>query len=236
MKRNRIMSDMNEVWKDIKDYEGLYQVSNLGHIRTLNYRQRVGEVRIMSLLKRSGHLHAVLSKKGCKEKRPLVHRLVFEAFYRRLLPNEVVHHLNLQKTCNIWTNLVAWDETRHKQFHMRGNLFNVGKHQSQETKDKVKATKIKNGTWCKKCSEETKQKLSEAKKGTHPSQQTRKKLSETAKGRVISQQTKQKMSISLKGKVPWNKGKKTGPRSEETKQKISLSHKRRKINNESTSF
>ena len=44
------------------------------------------------------------------------------------------------------------------------------------------------------------------------------------------------MSISLKGKVPWNKGKKTGPRSEETKQKISLSHKRRKINNESTSF
>ena len=28
---------MNEIWKDIKDYEGLYQVSNLGRVKSLNY-------------------------------------------------------------------------------------------------------------------------------------------------------------------------------------------------------
>ena len=30
---------MEEIWKDIKGYEGLYQVSNLGHIRSVGYRQ-----------------------------------------------------------------------------------------------------------------------------------------------------------------------------------------------------
>ena len=33
---------MAEVWKDIKGYEGLYQVSNLGNVRSLNYnRQKI---------------------------------------------------------------------------------------------------------------------------------------------------------------------------------------------------
>ena len=29
-----------EVWKDIPEYEGLYQVSNLGNVRSLNYRRK----------------------------------------------------------------------------------------------------------------------------------------------------------------------------------------------------
>lgn len=28
---------MKEIWKDIKDYEGLYQVSNFGRVRSLNH-------------------------------------------------------------------------------------------------------------------------------------------------------------------------------------------------------
>ena len=30
---------MQEIWKDIKGYEGLYQVSNLGNVRSLHYRK-----------------------------------------------------------------------------------------------------------------------------------------------------------------------------------------------------
>lgn len=119
---------MNEQWKDIRGYQGLYQVSNLGRVRTLNYRQKTGVIRVMSLLKmKEGHLQAVLCKKGCKEQRPLVHRLVFEAFYRRLQPNEVVHHLSGVKNQNISTNLVAWDVDIHKQYHMLGNTHTLGK-------------------------------------------------------------------------------------------------------------
>jgi len=30
-----------EIWKDIPDYEGLYQVSNLGNVKSLNYKGQV---------------------------------------------------------------------------------------------------------------------------------------------------------------------------------------------------
>lgn len=31
---------MKEIWKDIRGYEGLYQVSNLGNVRSLNYNRQ----------------------------------------------------------------------------------------------------------------------------------------------------------------------------------------------------
>ena len=37
---------MREIWKDIKDYEGLYQVSNLGRIKSLNYNH-TGKEKVM---------------------------------------------------------------------------------------------------------------------------------------------------------------------------------------------
>ena len=37
---------MEEIWKDISGYEGLYQVSNLGNVKSLNYR-RNGKERIL---------------------------------------------------------------------------------------------------------------------------------------------------------------------------------------------
>ena len=37
-----LLSRINiEIWKDIPEYEGLYQVSNLGNVRSLNYRKKV---------------------------------------------------------------------------------------------------------------------------------------------------------------------------------------------------
>lgn len=148
---------MIEEWRDIIGYEGLYQVSNLGRVRTLNYRQKVGKIKVMSLLKMKqgkGHLQAVLSKKGCKEKRPLVHRLVFEAFYRKLLPNEVVHHLNQVKTCNLSTNLVAWDAARHESYHKVGNKNTLGKHIHSEQYKAMLSRKMKETLfWRKKLNE-----------------------------------------------------------------------------------
>lgn len=38
---------MNEVWKDIKNYEGLYQISNLGNIKSLS-RKRVDRNQILN--------------------------------------------------------------------------------------------------------------------------------------------------------------------------------------------
>ena len=41
--------------------------------------------------------------------------------------------------------------------------------------------------------------------------------------RTLSEETKQKISNSLKGNIPWNKDKKTGPLSKETRRKMSAS-------------
>ena len=39
---------MDEIWKDIKNYEGKYQISNLGKVKSLNYRQ-TGEEKILKI-------------------------------------------------------------------------------------------------------------------------------------------------------------------------------------------
>lgn len=129
---------MNEIWKDIKNYEGLYQASNWGRLRTLNYRQQKGVIKIMSLQKmRGGHYQVTLSKNG-HSKKYLVHVLIFETFYRRLQANEVVHHLSEVKTQNNIENLVAWDKVYHKRFHMLGNKLCLGHMHSQQTKNKIR--------------------------------------------------------------------------------------------------
>lgn len=74
---------MEEIWRDIKGYEGLYQVSSYGNVRTLNYRMKKGVVRIMKQQIVKGGYHTVeLSNKDRSIKRKifLVHRLVAQAF------------------------------------------------------------------------------------------------------------------------------------------------------------
>lgn len=95
----------------------------------------------------------------------------------------------------------------------------------------------------RRCKQSTKEKISKANKGRKLPPRTavaNRKLSETNKGRCVSPatcakisiaktgikrkpftaQTLKNMSAGQKGRIPWNKGLKTGPRSEETKQKI----------------
>ena len=154
----------NEEWKDVQTWEGIYQCSNFGRIKrffsfkngTIKERFHLGYVK-----PDDGHLQFVLQDNGRKQLWE-VHRLIFETFYRRLLPNEEVHHLNQIKDCNKKTNLVAWDKKRHRQFHMEGNTFNIGKHLSQEHKKKI--SESKKGKKRAPFSQEWKRHLSESRK------------------------------------------------------------------------
>ena len=76
-----------EIWKDIVNYEGLYQISNEGNVKSLDKTYNVGYGGIKhqkeKILKPTnvgrGYLHICLCKNGKKEYKR-IHRLVAEAF------------------------------------------------------------------------------------------------------------------------------------------------------------
>ena len=74
---------MAEIWKDIQNYEALYQVSNYGRVKSLSRVDSKGNKRNEKILKgrknRQGYYDVALSKNG-KQKFFRVNRLVAQAF------------------------------------------------------------------------------------------------------------------------------------------------------------
>ena len=100
-----------EIWKDIKDYEGLYQVSNMGRVKSLErtvwngrgYRI-IPEKILKGLDNGYGYLFVILCKEG-KDKNCRINRLVAQAF----LPNPdnlpIINHKDEDKYNNHMDNL-----------------------------------------------------------------------------------------------------------------------------------
>lgn len=68
-----------EIWKDIEGYEGLYMVSNLGRVKSLNYN-RTGKEKILKPQKNSKGRFQVSLCKNRKQVKRQVHSLVLESF------------------------------------------------------------------------------------------------------------------------------------------------------------
>lgn len=90
-----------EVWKDIEGYEGLYQVSNLGRIRSLGY----GNTKIMKPVPTSQRYRQVGLYKDGKRKFYLVHRLVAMAFLDNPKKLSTVNHIDGNRSNNVVSNL-----------------------------------------------------------------------------------------------------------------------------------
>lgn len=82
-----------EIWKPIKGYEGFYEVSNFGNIKSLNYN-KTGKQRLLTTRDNGrGYVYVVLSKEGIHRNK-YVHRLVAESFVentRKGIAKEVNH-------------------------------------------------------------------------------------------------------------------------------------------------
>ena len=101
---------MNEIWKDIVGYEGLYQISNLGRVKSLKF----GKEKIMNSLKNSnGYLSICLSKGGI-QKRYFIHRLVALVFIPNPDNKPCVDHINGIRTDNRVNNL-RWCTNKENQ-------------------------------------------------------------------------------------------------------------------------
>lgn len=103
---------MKEEWRDIPQYEGLYQVSNQGQIRSIDrIVRRNGETTknlrgfiLLPLYQKSGYMFVFLSKNG-KAKRMDIHRAVELAFIPNPENKPEVNHINEDKTDNRVENL-----------------------------------------------------------------------------------------------------------------------------------
>lgn len=93
-----------EIWKDIIGYEGLYQVSNMGRVKSLNYNH-TGTERVLKAIKgKYGYLKVNLYKDG-KKKPHYVHRIVAQTFIPN--PNNLseVNHMDERPENNMAENL-----------------------------------------------------------------------------------------------------------------------------------
>ena len=103
---------MQEVWKNVVGYEGLYQVSNLGNVKSMERvvkRIRRGTFSVKErILKKSitgdGYYQVGLSKDG-KEKNHKIHRLMAEAFFDYKNKKLVINHKDGNRLNNELSNL-----------------------------------------------------------------------------------------------------------------------------------
>lgn len=97
-----------EEWKDIENYEGLYQVSNFGRVKSLKRHRKFKSIHEDTIKKQTnvnrGYLTVSLSKDG-KKKRFYVHRLVAESFIAKIENKNDVNHINENKHDNRAKNL-----------------------------------------------------------------------------------------------------------------------------------
>jgi hypothetical protein len=102
---------MEEIWKDIEGYKGIYQVSSLGRVKSVgrmlsykNHQDREQKETIMNPYKSRDYLGIVLYSCG-KRKSFLVHRLVADTFIPNIENKEEVNHKNGNKHDNRAENL-----------------------------------------------------------------------------------------------------------------------------------
>lgn len=104
---------MQEIWESVNGYEGLYEVSNLGRVRSLKRATTSGVVLKQTV--KHGYMHVCLSKEG-KPSTKSVHRLVAEAFIANPMDKPVVNHLDGDKTNNAVSNL-EWATYSENELH-----------------------------------------------------------------------------------------------------------------------
>jgi hypothetical protein len=134
---------MLERWKDIEGYDGEYQISNLGHVRS-----RKSNMNLRPMAATNGYLVACLWHEG-KQRKICIHRLVAQAFIPN--PNSLsdVNHIDEDKTNNCAINLHWCSHKFNMNYgHVKEKigLKNKGRKTTEETKLKLSQIS-KNSCW-----------------------------------------------------------------------------------------
>lgn len=140
-----------EIWKDIEGFEGLYQISNMGNVKSLErtvwdsvrgYYRTVPE-RILKARKASNdYLQVQLCKDG-RAKGYLMHRLVASAFLENPMGYTEVNHIDEDKTNNCADNLEFCSRSYNNTYNDRAKK--VGKKVAEKLSKPVIAIDKRTG-------------------------------------------------------------------------------------------
>jgi len=114
---------MKEIWKDIEKYEGIYQISNYGRVKSLPRLIARGsnsfpiKERYLSLTKNNGNGYLICCLcDGSSKKNFYFHRLVAQHFLIKIEGSDVVNHIDANRKNNNVNNL-EWVTTKENIHH-----------------------------------------------------------------------------------------------------------------------
>ena len=172
----------NEEWRDVVGWEGLYQVSNLGRVKSIRRNKMLSPRK-----GRLSYLSVALCKDGSFNNR-WIHRLVYEAFVEQIPKDKEIDHINRKPWDNRLENLrlVTHKENMNNPLTIEvmksyvGELSpNYGRKASKETKAKIRAFLLSERN---------------PRRGTPLSEQHKKRIGNANKGRPCSEESKRKKS------------------------------------------
>ena len=102
---------MMEIWKDVPEFSNLYQVSNLGNVRSITRYKKV----LKPWIDKDGYRTVVLKNRGI-EKHFRVSRLVAEAFVPNPHSKKIVNHIDMKRDNDAASNL-EWCTTKENVEH-----------------------------------------------------------------------------------------------------------------------
>ena len=114
---------MEEIWKDIIGYEGIYQISSLGRIKSFQQRNQFGnkKARILSGWKTKSHYPKIILIKDGKKERKYIHRLIAEAFIPNPNHYKFINHIDGNKQNYSIENL-EWCTQKYNMLHAQFTL------------------------------------------------------------------------------------------------------------------
>lgn len=108
----------NEIWKDIPGFEGRYQVSNTGKVKSMNYR-RTGLPGILAPRNSRGYKCVHISNADKKCRSHFVHRLIWETFVGPIPEGMEINHKDENKSNNSLENLEVMTPKQNNNYGTR---------------------------------------------------------------------------------------------------------------------
>lgn len=118
---------MEEIWKDIEGFEGRYQVSNLGNVKSLRYGGRYEVRNLVPKVNNKGYEWVELFNNG-KKKCIQIHRLVASAFIPNPEGYPIINHKDENPRNNCVDNLEWCDQKYNVHYYIERHAIEYSNH------------------------------------------------------------------------------------------------------------